>query len=397
MNRLERYSLHSGLKISEPFVNDCFFPIVHDKYITFNSESSVESKKYDYWQEVIDLIYDPLSKENIKIIQIGNKNSRQYEKVYSIRGLVDFNQESYIIKKSLLHFSAIDYHSQLASFNNTPLVSLHSHEPSSETLPQWGDSEKTSIEIARGEKNPSYNLNESPKSINKISPFEISEKILNILGINNDFNNFDLINIGENYHIPTVEIVPDFEPSPNFLPNTLINLRLDLHFHEKNLYLFSRGRQLGIITDKEIPEELLANMKGSILKVFVEANDNLSDRFLKNLKKFNVGYELFCRNEDELNKFRLKYIDETVNHFEKKSKKDLDNCEKICDNTLVKSSKILISNGKKYLSKAHWVIDQPHKGSPQQLIDTSDFWEDLDYYLIYNEDKKNAKGKTKRK
>ena len=26
MNKLERYSLHSGLKISEPFVNDCFYP-----------------------------------------------------------------------------------------------------------------------------------------------------------------------------------------------------------------------------------------------------------------------------------------------------------------------------------------------------------------------------------
>ena len=48
MNKLERYSLHSGLKISKPFVNDCFFPIVHEKYISFHAEESVNSKKYNY-------------------------------------------------------------------------------------------------------------------------------------------------------------------------------------------------------------------------------------------------------------------------------------------------------------------------------------------------------------
>ena len=100
MNKLERYSLHSGLKISKPFVDDCFFPIIQDKYITFNSESSVNSKKYNFWQEVIDLIFEPLQSKGISIIQIGDVKSQQLEKVYSIKGLSNFNQESFAIKNS---------------------------------------------------------------------------------------------------------------------------------------------------------------------------------------------------------------------------------------------------------------------------------------------------------
>ena len=91
MNKLERYSLHSGLKISKPFINDCFFPIIQDKYITFNSECSISSQVYDYWQEVIDLIYEPLKDAGISIIQLGEEKSRQYEKVYSIKNIATFN------------------------------------------------------------------------------------------------------------------------------------------------------------------------------------------------------------------------------------------------------------------------------------------------------------------
>ena len=94
---------------------------------------------------------------------------------------------------------------------------------------------------------------------------------------------------------------------------------------------------------------------------------------------------------------RLKYIDEDIKLYEKFDKKKLDKLEEICDTTLVKSSKTILSKGKKYQTLAHWVTDQPHQGKPQAIIDTKDFWEDGEHYIIYNKGKKNDKRKTEGK
>ena len=52
----------------------------------------------------------------------------------------------------------------------------------------------------------------------------------------------------------------------------------------------------------------------------------------------------------------------------------------------MKTSKIIISNGKKYATKAHWVIGKTMDDKNQDIIDTSDFWSDLDHYVIYRKD-----------
>jgi hypothetical protein len=76
-------------------------------------------------------------------------------------------------------------------------------------------------------------------------------------------------------------------------------------------------------------------------------------------------------------------IDLEVPLIEKKSKKDLDPDVEIGDNTFFKSGKLILSNGKKFQSKANWITGVDFDGSEQKVIDTVDFWEDLDYYIIY--------------
>ena len=386
MNKLERYSLHSGLKISKPFINDCFFPIIQDKYITFNSECSISSQVYDYWQEVIDLIYEPLKDAGISIIQLGEEKSRQYEKVYSIKNIATFNQQSFVIKKSLLHFNANNFHTQIAEIHETPIVSLFSYEDSSSFVSYNKNNKRSLIDSPKDRSAPSYNLNESPKTINKISPFDIASEILNMLDISNDLCSYKIFHLGKNYHVPTLEIVPDFEPSPNFLTNSVVNLRMDYHFDEKIAFLFSQNRKLGITTNQPLSEEFLFACKNSIGKVFCECPDSLDDNFLKNLKKYNIPYELFSRDEEQINSIRLKNIDEQILLYKKKTKNNLDISLKTCDDVVMKSSKILISKGNKYSSKAHWVIDKPSSGKFNPVIDTSDFWEDLDYHFIYKKE-----------
>ena len=105
MNKHERFSLHSALKVGKPFFNECFFPIVHDKYITFEASPLSQALDYKNWQEVIDFIKPFLDKEGIKILRLGHPKSPEITGVIDHRGK-GFNQDSYIISKSLLHLGS---------------------------------------------------------------------------------------------------------------------------------------------------------------------------------------------------------------------------------------------------------------------------------------------------
>jgi len=397
MSKLERYSLHSGLKVSKPFINDCYFPTTIDKYISFNTSSLVQSKHYDLWQEVIDFIKPYLKSKNVEIIQIGSSKDPVIEGVFNYKGVTNFNQSAFLIKNSLLHFNVCDHFSYVAHIFSTPLVCLFSNEPSSSF--SLKPNEKTLFIDSPKDQGCSYSLLENPKTINKINPAEISSKILKLLGIKNDLNNIDLLYSGESSHIKIIEVVPDFEPKVDFLKNSLINIRMDYFFDEVNLFKFCQNRKLGLITDKPLSENVLSACRNSLAKVSIDISEidfAEATKFLKNLKKFNIVYDLFTFKESLLSKLRLDFFDEKITLFEKKTKKDLD--IKLSDSYDydVKSSKILISNAQAFPSKAHWIVGQESNGQFNSIIDTSDFWEDIDYYIIYRKDK-NAKGKTKRK
>ena len=324
MNKLERYSLHSGLKISKSFVNDCFFPIVHEKYITFHAEDNSDSKRYDYLQEVIELISPALEESKIKILQIGKSKSHQFDGVYSVRGLVNFNQESFVIKNSLLHFGSDGYQIQLSSHHNTPFISLYSSDDSASAKPRWGDeSNQILIDSPKDGKEPSHATAEIPKTINKISPFVIAGNILDLLKIKHEFQNNDLVHVGLNYHIPTVEVIPDFVPSVSFLSNSVVNIRSDLCNNNENLPHWAHGRRLGIIAREAIDPNILLSIRQSILKISVEMSDSFDEGFLKFLKDYMIPYGLFSKEEDSLRKYRLKYIDEEISSFDQFDKKSL--------------------------------------------------------------------------
>jgi len=397
MNKLQRYSLHSGLKSSKIFINDCFFPITIDKYLTFNTSSEVQSKHYELWQEVIDLIKPYLKSKKIEIVQIGSSKDPVIEGVFNYKGLTNFNQSAFLIKNSLLHFNVCDHFSYVAYNFSTPLVSLFSNEPSSSF--SFDLNNKTKFIDSPKDKGCSYSAIEMPKTINKISPTKVASSILDLLNIKHELDDLTLIHAGESSHIKVIEVVPDFEPDQNFLKNSLVNLRMDYYFDEVNLYKFCQNRKIGIITDKVLSENACAACRGSLVRVSLDISKVSFDEatiFLKNLKKFNINYDLFTFDESILHDLRLQFFDEKISLFKKNTKNDLDVELSTSYNYDVKSSKILISNGQTFSSKAHWIVGEEITGQYSSVIDTSDFWEDLDYYIIYRKDK-NAKGKTKRK
>ena len=53
---LEEYAKNLGVKISLPVVNDHFFPLMIDNYITISNDDEVESKHYPYYDIVLNLL-----------------------------------------------------------------------------------------------------------------------------------------------------------------------------------------------------------------------------------------------------------------------------------------------------------------------------------------------------
>jgi hypothetical protein len=382
MNKLERFSLSSALKARDIFINECFFPIVQEKYITLDASADNQSLTYRHWQEVIDLIQPFLKNLDVGIVRVGSASGDPIDGVIDHRGK-GFNQEAYILSKSMLHFGSSRTLSLAAYHFETNQVCLFSSFDS-KTFPLKKREGDRFIDSDKKGKVPMYSDVDPEQTINNISPAIVSENILASLNIKNNISEFKHLHGGNLSHVKTVEVVPDFSPDPSFLSQSLVNLRADLFFDEQNTFHFAQNRKLGIITDRPFSSNLLLSIRNSISRISINADNGIEGEFILALKELNIPYEIFVSKKELLPKLRLEYIDEVIEHYPRKTKKDIDFCFDPSYNMLVRSSKILVSKGKRFASKAHWITGQELTTGLQQLIDTSDFWEDCDFMNIYS-------------
>ena len=77
MHLLERYALSCSVKIDKPAIEEQFYPLTQDRFIVLHASSGMQSKNYDYYNEVVDLIKPYLDRENIKILQIGSEDDQE--------------------------------------------------------------------------------------------------------------------------------------------------------------------------------------------------------------------------------------------------------------------------------------------------------------------------------
>jgi len=181
---LSRYSLSCGVKPGNPFIIDKYYPLPFNKYITFQPFSR-QSKSFDFWQEVLDLILPVLNKENIKIVQIGGINEKPFLGCYHTQGGTSIAQAAFLIKHSLFHFGTDSFGVHLASAFKKKIVALYSNNYPSCVGPYWSDSSDVILLEPDRNKNkkPSFALEENPKSINLIKPEKIAESICKLLNL----------------------------------------------------------------------------------------------------------------------------------------------------------------------------------------------------------------------
>lgn len=400
MHILEQYSLACGLKIGSPFIYEKYFPVPFKKYITFNPFGKFNSRKYSYWQEVIDLIFPILQKEDIHIVQIGAQNEAGYNNCFHLMGQTNFHQSAYVIKNSLLHFGVDSFPIHIASYYDKKIVALYSNMYASQSKPYWSKSEN--IRLIQAELNgrkPSYAPEENPKTIDNIKPEEIANNILNLLNISQRLEH-NTIFFGKDYKNIIIESIPSIIIPQQVFPNLLLNIRFDyINEIEEKDYVCTQNnlkiRNCAIITDKPIEIEKLVQLKDKLINIFYDITFNDIDlNFVNKVKFYGIKIDFIfnkSKNKDEisLNNKKLKLIDcpELINVVENQEKPK----EQIKQSEFYKSKKVLFANNNTYLSKAAYLenkpIDLDKINTSQKLSDINNIdlliEEDGDYCYFY--------------
>jgi hypothetical protein len=368
MHILEQYALNCGLKIDKPYIYEKYFPLPFEKYITFNPFGKFNSRKYSYWQEVINLLLPILQKENINIVQIGGQNEIGYNNCFHLMGQTNFHQTAHIIKNSLLHFGVDSFPIHIASYFDKKIVALYSNMYASQSKPYWSDSKNIKlIQADLNGKKPSYSPEEDPKIIDNIKPEEIANNILDLLNISQKIER-NTVFIGKRYNNLIIESIPSIIIPQQVFPNLLLNIRFDYidQIEEKDYICTFNNlniRNCTIITDKPIEIEKLLQLKEKLVNLFYDITFNKIDfDFINKVKTYGIKINFVfnkSKNKDEqsLNNKKLELIEyqELINIIENQEKPK----EQILQSEFYKSQKILFANNNSYLSKAAYLENKP--------------------------------------
>ena len=354
MKLVESYALSTGLEIDKPSIITEYFPLQFDKWIVLHNSSGMQSKNYDYWQDVVDILLPTLDKNNIKIIQIGDTADHKMSGCIHLLGQTSIKQTAWLIQNAILVIGNDSFSSHMAGALNVPSVTLFGATTVKNHSPYHAHEKSIFIESNRGGKNPSYSPNENPKTINLINPEEIVEAVSKIMGFDVS-EKVETLHIGEFYNAMIVEVIPDAIIHEKSFPNSILNIRMDYHFDERMLFENLKRYKCKVFTDKPISIEMLKNVKQNVLIVYDIQEDSSVD-FIKGLKSNGIKYELHSLLEGEkLDAKKLDFMDYgVIVKKEVLTEAQLANKDLVNQDTFLKSHKFLLSNGKIYLSKWHF-------------------------------------------
>lgn len=377
---IEEYAKSLGVKIGKPVLVDHYYPSIYDRYITIHNDDKFDSRNYEYFPQVINLIKPILHENNIKIIQVGSSENPKLINVDGVLINLNLKQSSYILKNSLLHVGIDSLPVHIASMYNIPIVALYSNVNLKNSQPYWSDKNKIILlESDKKENKPSYAPQESPKTITTIKPEDIANSILKLLNINNIID-FKTLDIGSHYHIPVVEVVPNFRANLQDQKEKTIYIRADLHFNDQNIAFWCSNHKVKIISDRMLPLDLLNHFSAKIEHVFFKLkNIDISTQYFEEVKKAKINFTICTTDKENLGKIRNNFFDFKVEYdntnerFEQFPKKE---CKFL-------TNKVLISNGIIYASEAHLKIDKKLDSINETIYSDNDFWKDAEHYYLY--------------
>lgn len=368
---IEEYAKSCGVNIGLPFIQDHYFPVIADKYITLDTGSDAQSNAYDHWDIVIKLLKEPLNKNGIKIIQIGSSDCEQVRLIDKKNTDCSYKQTFYIIKKSMLHLGVNTYSTHAASFYNKKIVTIFGNSYPECGGPYWSKKEDiVNISPDFSKTKPSFSPNETNKRINEIKPEDIANQVLKLLNIN-QIQKFKSVFYGENYKLKQLDVVPN---NTKIVTGEQINIRMDKFFDLYQMEELLKRNRCEITTKKTIPIKYLLHK--NLIKLNYIA-DEFDESFISQLNQNNIKYLLVCSNKKTLKEQRIKFFEEKIFLFNKekiiqKNSKKLKN---------VDFSKLKINSNKAILNK-----DEIFNSYYEITRDKEDLYLDLNLLMCYYHD-----------
>ncbi len=398
MKLLELYSRACNLEIGSQQLLESFYPIETERYITVQASSGMAAKNYPHYNEVLALLADYLRTDGIVVVQLGGKDDIPLNGVVHLQGKTTLHQSSHILRNAILHIGNDSWMAHRAGALRVPLVCVYGPTTVANHGPYEYDVEKTIlIESHRFGRNPTFQAQENPSTINAILPEQVANAALKLLGLPSISRSTQWI--GPSYHTPLVELAPNVVVIPQVNINGALVIRTDYHFDESLIAQNLQIRKCALVLDREISLQILSQFKQNIVSIRVEI-DKISPKWITAAKKLGIPMGFFAaeRDEEKLRKMRMDYFEATFfdqfvpptrEDFLKSSaqylNKPLDTPIKL-DTLMFKTNKFLLADGKVYLSKAHWKAGKPAESTNHNtgfVIDNEDFWQDQQHFYFY--------------
>lgn len=393
MHLLESYSLSSGLKISNPFLYEKFFPTGDCDYILISNgggNNNFPAKLYDYWQIVVDLIKPKLEEHNIKIIQIGLDNEIPLNAHLDFRGKTSFHNINYLIRNCLLYVGNDSVGVHIAGWHNKKIVALYGSTSIANHGPFFGNKDnQILIESPKNGRKISFSAVENPKTINRIKPEDVANSIFKLLNINYNCS-ISTVHLGEYYNNASIETVPNHVVTPNFF-NGVLNVRGDLCFNEKHICQQLELCKCALVISQPINLNILKQFKQNIALIVFKIDKffNLVD-YIKKVQNIGLPFSLITDmvNKDEINNRKIDlYEYGTILPQKRKTKKDIEFLSDLSYNHLkIKTQSFILSEGKVYVSEVHLMQGkncESISNTESEWIDHEDVYKNIEKYWIY--------------
>lgn len=411
----ETYALQIGVPLHKPSIYEAFYPLDHpvDKAILIHAfgggivdtpqgkQAAFMAKIYDQYSDVVAMLKPELEKAGYRFYQIGAPGEPPIKGVEQLTGRTSIHQCAYLVKRAALLIGNDSMWAHMrGSFGGSMVIAYGS--TSKPHYPYWRDDAKTVlIESHRFGKKPSYQAVENPKTINLITPESIANAALRLLDLPQVATRSLSVGVAYNQHI--VQLIPNVVVDPRTQFSMPPVIRMDLHFDES---LFAQNLQLRrsmVITNREIDVNILARLRGNIESIRIEI-DNLSADWIRKVRRLGVRCAFMAVEKDDakVQQMRLDYYDvlqptgfdrfipPTLDDWKKDVAKytnaPYDETTKV-EELSFRTNTFILSDGKVYLSKAHWLAGTPTQSiehNEGKVIDVPAYWEEaVGHHYIY--------------
>ena len=389
-------SNYLGVEITEPDFPSTFYPLPDSKYLLIHTGSFSNSRIYDYYNKVIELLQFNLDLGDYTVVQIGefpqnnpdgSKKQGDYQifatKYLDLRGKLSLRQQVFLIENCELLLCNESVYSNIAGVKEKKSVVLYGPTPHISTRSCFAFRE---CAIESGPPY-SYLADENPKSINSIKPEEIAGKVSRIMNLGWK-QTIETIQINDQFLNPSIDFIPDFPIQPGNPGKFLC--RFDLSNNIQALGHFYSLYSAPLYTADPVDERFLAQFKSQIPHVFYSLDGVYSRDFVVLLHKMGFKYTLLTDKEgDELDKLKWDLFDyngvvskNIVPKFEEASKLNLTGDESF------DTSRLYLSRGKIYPSRWHWqegvdCVEWQGKGKKLGPVNSKNFMESWNNFYIF--------------